>query len=252
VENRYALRSKGKSMLENSDRLQDKGKPIPDKAHRLSRNSEPESGNTGESQDKAKPTLGKEANEESGTKENEFEKVGSPLDEEKMKLIRVDELAKDGDMVLTDWRLPLMECIRDPGKITDKKIKWQVLKYTSLDDALYRRTIDGMLLKCLSQEQAKVAVREVHDGICGAHQSPHKMKWLLRRVGFYWATMVDDFIKYQKGCDVCQQFRNIQAPTDVMNSIVKPWPFRGWGLDFIGEIHPGSSKGHRFILVATD
>jgi hypothetical protein len=37
-----------------------------------------------------------------------------------------------------------------------------------------------------------------------------------------------------------------------MNSIVKPRPFRGWGLDFIGEIHPGSSKGHRFILVATD
>jgi hypothetical protein len=37
-----------------------------------------------------------------------------------------------------------------------------------------------------------------------------------------------------------------------MNSIVKSWPFRGWGLDFIGEIHPGSSKGHRFILVAMD
>jgi hypothetical protein len=54
-----------------------------------------------------------------------------------MKPIRVDELAKDGDTVRTDWRLPLMECIRDPGKITDKKIKQQVLKYTSLDDALY-------------------------------------------------------------------------------------------------------------------
>jgi hypothetical protein len=37
-----------------------------------------------------------------------------------------------------------------------------------------------------------------------------------------------------------------------MNSIVKLWPFIGWGLDFIGEIHPGSSKGQRFILVATD
>jgi transposase InsO family protein len=37
-----------------------------------------------------------------------------------------------------------------------------------------------------------------------------------------------------------------------MNSIVKPWLFRGWGLDFIGEIHPRSCKGHRFILVATD
>jgi hypothetical protein len=60
VENRYALRSKGKPMLENSDRLQDKGKLILDKAHRLSQNSEPKSGNMGESQDKAKPTSGKE------------------------------------------------------------------------------------------------------------------------------------------------------------------------------------------------
>jgi hypothetical protein len=58
VENRYALRSKGKPMLENSDRLQDKGKSIPDKAHRLTENLEPESGNTGESQDKTKLTSG--------------------------------------------------------------------------------------------------------------------------------------------------------------------------------------------------
>jgi hypothetical protein len=54
-------------------------------------------------------------------------------------------------------------------------------------------------------------------------------------------------------CIKCQRFGNIQlAPTGVMNPIVKLWPFRGWGLDFIGEIHPGSSKGHRFILVAMD
>jgi hypothetical protein len=127
------------------------------------------------------------------------------------------------------------------------------LKYTSLDDVLYRRTIDDVLLKCLSEQQAKGEVREVYDGICGAHQWAHKMKWLLRRAGFYWPTMVDDCIKYQKGCEACQRFRNIQlAPAGVMNSIVKPWPFRSWGLDFIGEIHPKSSKSHWFILVATD
>jgi IS30 family transposase len=64
---------------------------------------------------------------------------------------------------------------------------------------------------------------------------------------------MDDCVKYQKGCEACQRFRNIQlASTGVMNSIVKILPFRGWGLDFIGEIYPGSSKGHRFILVGTD
>jgi hypothetical protein len=65
--------------------------------------------------------------------------------------------------------------------------------------------------------------------------------------------MMDDCIKYQKGCEACQRLRNIQfAPVGVMNSIVKQWPFRGSGLDFIGEIHPGSCKGHRFVLVAMD
>jgi hypothetical protein len=137
-----------------------------------------------------------------------------------------------------------LKCIRDPGKTTDKKVKRQVLKCTSIEDELYRSNINGVLLKCLGEEQAKVAVREVHDGICGAHQLAYKMKWLLWRSGFYWPTMTDDCVKYQKGRDVCQRFKNIQlAPVGVMNSIVKLWPFRGWGLDFIGEIHLESSKG---------
>jgi hypothetical protein len=149
--------------------------------------------------------------------------------------------------------MPLLECIRDPEKITYKKVKRQVLKYMSLDDDLYRRTIDGVLLKCLGEEQAKVVVREVRDEICGAHQSTYKMNWLLQRSGFYWLTMMDDCVKYQKGCEACQRFRNAQlASAGVINSNVNLWPFRGWGLDFIDEIHPGSSKGHRFILVAID
>jgi hypothetical protein len=118
-------------------------------------------------------------------KKSEFEKVGSPLDDETTKLIRVDDSATDGDTVHADLRLSLMECIRDLGKITNKKLRRHVLKYTSLDGDLYRRTIDGVLLKCLGDEQAMEVVREVHDGICGAHQSPYKMKWLLRRAGFY-------------------------------------------------------------------
>jgi hypothetical protein len=32
----------------------------------------------------------------------------------------------------------------------------------------------------------------------------------------------------------------------------KPWPFRCWGLDFIGKIHPPFSKRHYFVIVATD
>jgi hypothetical protein len=37
-----------------------------------------------------------------------------------------------------------------------------------------------------------------------------------------------------------------------LNHIIKPWPFRGWGIDLIGQINPPSSKGHKFVLLATD
>jgi hypothetical protein len=126
-------------------------------------------------QEDLEPISSKESNEESVTEKSESRNVGSPVDEGKMEPMKEYDSVKDGSMMQVDWRLPLLECIRDPGKITDKNVMWQVLKYVSLDDDLYRRTIDDMLLKWLGEEQAKVAVREVHDGICGAHQSAYKM-----------------------------------------------------------------------------
>jgi hypothetical protein len=35
--------------------------------------------------------------------------------------------------------------------------------------------MDGLLLKCLNEE-AKVAMGEVHDVLCGTHHWAHKMK----------------------------------------------------------------------------
>jgi hypothetical protein len=94
---------------------------------------------------------------------------------------------------------------------------------------------------------------EVHEGICGTHQSTRKMKRLLWSGGFYWPTMIADCFQYYKGCEECQKLGNIQlVPAAMMHSIIKPWQFKGWGLDFIGQIHPPSSKGHRFVLVTTD
>jgi hypothetical protein len=128
----------------------------------------------------------------------------------------------------------------------------QALKYTVLEGELYRRTMDGLLLKCLGEEEAKLAMGEVHGGMCRTHQSAHKMKWILRQAGFFWPMMVEDCFRYFNGCEACQIFGDIQrAPTSMLHPIVNPWPFRGWGLNFIGEIRPSSSKGHRFVLVAT-
>jgi hypothetical protein len=96
-------------------------------------------------------------------------------------------------------------------------------------------------------------MREVHEDICGTHQSAYEMKWLLHRAGFYWLTMLNDYFRYYKGCESYQKFGYVQlAPVAMLHPIIKPWLFHGWALDFVAQIHPASSKGHRFMLVATD
>jgi hypothetical protein len=113
--------------------------------------------------------------------------------------------------------------------------------------------VEGALLSCLGKEEAKVAMGEVREGLCGACQSAHKMRWMLRRIGVYWPSMLEDCFRYYKGCEECQKFRKMQAVlASMLHPVLKPWPFRGWGLDFVGEIHPASSKGHRFLLVGTN
>jgi hypothetical protein len=111
---------------------------------------------------------------------------------------------------------------------------------------------EGLLLRYLDEEAARVAMGEVHEGLCDTHQSAVKMRWILKRLGVYWPTMLEDCVRYKKGCKACQKFGEIQPVlASELCPIIKPWPF-SWGLDFIGEIHPSSSKGYRFVLVATD
>jgi hypothetical protein len=44
---------------------------------------------------------------------------------------------------------------------------------------LYYKSLDGVLLQCLGQEETKKMMSEVHDRLCGAHQSAYRMKWVI-------------------------------------------------------------------------
>ena len=138
----------------------------------------------------------------------------------------------EGVMVLKltadDWRKEIVDYLKDPSKKVDREIKFQAAKYVLLEEDLYYRTIDGVLLKCIDKEEAKVLMGEIHEGVCGSHQSAYKMKWVIRRNGYFLPTMVEDCFIYYKGCQECQKFGSVQrAPASAMNPIIKPWPFRG-------------------------
>jgi hypothetical protein len=59
------------------------------------------------------------------------------------------------------------------------------MKYVLIGDDLFYRTLEGLLLKCLGPIESNRLLHEVHEGTCATHQSAHKMKWLIRRLGYY-------------------------------------------------------------------
>jgi ribonuclease HI len=152
-----------------------------------------------------------------------------------------------------DWRADIFNYLKDSARGAPKRIRYKAMRYVLIGDDMFYRTLEALLLKCLGLIETNRLLHGVHEGTYGTHQSAHKMKWLIRRSGYYWPTMLEDCFKYYKGCQEYQRFGKIQmVPASAMNLIIKPWPFRGWGMDMIGKINPPSSKGHQFILAITD
>lgn len=142
-----------------------------------------------------------------------------------MEEVMAMELAED------DWRKEIVDYLKDPSKKVSRKICFQATKYVLLEEELYYRIVDGILLKCLGTKESKVLMGEIHEGVCGSHQSAYKMKWMIRRNRYFWPAMLEDCFTYYKGRQDCQKFGNIQrVPASAMNPIIKPWPFRGWAM----------------------
>ena len=48
-----------------------------------------------------------------------------------------------------DWRMPIISYLKDPGRGVERNIRRLAFKYILVDNELYHRTADDILLKCL-------------------------------------------------------------------------------------------------------
>ncbi|CAM8996545.1 unnamed protein product [Rhodiola kirilowii] len=133
------------------------------------------------------------------------------------------------------------------------EIRRRAPRFIHYKGTLYRRSFLGQWLRCLSEEEAVEVMQEAHAGICGAHQSGPKLYDRIKRMGYYWPTVVQDCVDFAKKCNACQFNANfIHQPPEHLHPTVASWPFEAWGLDVVGPINPKASNGHTYILAATD
>ena len=160
-------------------------------------------------------------------------------------------------MIDADWRQPLIDYIKDQLLPQDKALMEQIQRrsksYVLVGDKLYKRgSRSGVLMKCVSREEGKEILAEIHKGICGNHASSRTIVGKAFRAAFYWPTALADAEALVRQCQGCQFFAKQQhVPAYKLITIPPTWPFACWGLDMIGPL-PTAPGGFNRVLVAID
>jgi transposase InsO family protein len=121
-----------------------------------------------------------------------------------------------------------------------------------VEGGLYQRGTNGILMRCISQEEGCELLTEVHGGECGNHVSSNLLVGKAFRHGFYWPTALQDVVQLVKTCCACQfHVKRIYTPAQALQMIPPSWPFSVWGLDILGPF-PWAVGGYRYLYVAID
>ncbi|CAJ2678664.1 unnamed protein product [Trifolium pratense] len=95
-----------------------------------------------------------------------------------------------------DWRSPIIRYLQkdELPKEREKafKLKKTAAWYSMVGDRLYKRGFASPFLLCVSKEEAKHIMSEVHEGSCGSHIGSRALAGKILRAGFYWPDIHDD------------------------------------------------------------
>ena len=78
-----------------------------------------------------------------------------------------------------DWRAPIMAYLHghyEPeDEVNEVRMKHRTRNYKIINNQLYKQGICEPLLKCISAEEGKELLLEIHEGICGTHLGARAM-----------------------------------------------------------------------------
>jgi transposase InsO family protein len=156
------------------------------------------------------------------------------------------------DAWISEIRDYLKENILPEDHVSAERIVWLAKRHTMVEWDLYRRGANGILMRCITQEEGRELLTEIHGGECGSHSSSRTLVGKAFRHGFYWPTALQDAAEMVKFCKACQfHAKQIHTPAQALQMIPPSWPFAVWGVDILGPF-PRAVGGYRYLFVAID
>ena len=136
--------------------------------------------------------------------------------------------------------------LRPPDGMEKNKaraLKLKTLKYCIINQVLYWKDPQGILLMCLDPQQAQKVMIDFHSGLCGGHHFWKTTTHKIFRAGYYWPTLFKDAHTYARNCKTYQISAGKEKREAIpLQLVIISRPFEQWGLDIIGEITPSYSR----------
>jgi hypothetical protein len=107
-------------------------------------------------------------------------------------------------------------------------------------------------MRCITQEEGRELLAEIHGGECGSHSSSRTLVGKALRHGFYWPTALQYAAELVKSYKACQfHAKQIHTSAQALQMIPPSWPFVVWGVYILGPFSRAVG-GYRFLFVSID
>jgi hypothetical protein len=120
-------------------------------------------------------------------------------------LLAPHPVAQSGpDAWISEIRDYLKENVLPEDHMSVERIVRLAKRYTVVEGDLYHRGSNGILMRCITQEEGHELLAEIHGCECGSHSSSRTLVGKAFRHGFYWPTALQDAAELVKSCKACQ------------------------------------------------
>ncbi|XP_015960652.1 uncharacterized protein LOC107484618 [Arachis duranensis] len=125
-------------------------------------------------------------------------------------------------------------------------------KYYLWDEPyLYKRFSNGIIHRCVSEEEMRQILWHCHDSDYGGHFEGERTTTKVLQSGFFWPTLFKDSREFIRNYDSCQRVGNLSHNHEMsQQGILKIELFDVWDIDFLGPFPP--SYLNTYILVVVD
>ena len=107
------------------------------------------------------------------------------------------------DAWISEIRGYLKDNILPDDDVSTERIVRLAKRYVVVEGDLYRHGANDILMRCISQEEGRELLAEIHGGECGNHSSSRTLVGKAIRHGFYWPTVLQDAAELVRSCKAC-------------------------------------------------